>query len=129
MRPSSPAGFGFLGPRPVFLLPGTPVSCLCAYEFFAGPTIRALGGLPRAWPHARRPARLASKIVSELGRVDYVRVKFEGDCVVPVRTSGASILSSTTIADGVVILTADREGYREGETVSVLLYDAWSAIA
>ena len=129
MRPSSPAGFGFLGARPVFLLPGNPVSCLCAYEFFAGPTIRALGGLPRAWPHARRSAPLASKIVSELGRVDYVRVKLDGDRVAPVMTSGASILSSTTIADGVVIVGADREGYREGETVTVLLYDPWGAIA
>jgi len=128
MRPSSPAGFGFLGARPVFLLPGNPVSCLCAYEFFAGPTIRALGGLPRAWPHARRSAPLASKIVSELGRVDYVRVKLDGDRVVPVMTSGASILSSTTIADGVVIVGADREGYREGETVTVLLYDFWAAL-
>ena len=40
-------------------LPGNPVSCLCAYEFFAGPTIRALGGRSRDWPHprARGPAR------------------------------------------------------------------------
>src|SRR5690606_38452447 len=36
MRPSSPAGFGRLGPALVFLLPGNPVSCLCAYDFFAG---------------------------------------------------------------------------------------------
>ena len=92
-------------------------------------TIRALGGLPWAWPHVRRSAPLASKIVSELGRVDYVRVKLDGDRVAPVMTSGASILSSTTIADGVVIVGADREGYREGETVTVLLYDPWGAIA
>jgi molybdopterin molybdotransferase len=33
LRPASPAGFGFLpGSRPVFLLPGNPVSCLCAYD-------------------------------------------------------------------------------------------------
>ena len=126
MRPSSPAGFGFLGPdslRPAFLLPGNPVSCLCAYEFFAGPTIRALGGLPRRWPHARRRCQVASKIVSALGRTDYMRVAVAGDQVTPIMTSGASILSSTTRADGVVIIAEDEEGHGEGAWVEVLLYD------
>ena len=44
MRPSSPTGFGTLGGALVFLLPGNPVSALCAYDFFAGRAIRALGG-------------------------------------------------------------------------------------
>ncbi|UQA62100.1 gephyrin-like molybdotransferase Glp [Polyangium aurulentum] len=127
MRPSSPAGFGFVPRdgrlRPVFLLPGNPVSCLCAYEFFGGPTIRAMGGLPRAWPHPRVKARLAAKIVSELGRMDYVRVKLQGDLVTPIMTSGASILSSTTRADGVVLVPAGLEGHAEGEEVEVFLYD------
>jgi molybdopterin molybdotransferase len=126
MRPSSPAGFGFFGPdrrQFAFLLPGNPVSCLCAYEFFAGPTLRGLGGLPRAWPHRSQRFPVASKIVSELGRVDYVRVAVEGNQVTPIMTSGASILSSTTRASGVVIVEAAREGYGEGEEVDVLLYD------
>lgn len=130
MRPSSPAGFGFLRPRaaggrevPVFLLPGNPVSCLCAYEFFAGPVLRALGGRPRDWPHRRRRCTVARKIVSELGRTDYTRVTVEGDLVTPLMTSGASILSSTTRADGVVLVPADHEGHGEGEQVDVLLYD------
>ncbi|MSP25974.1 MAG: molybdopterin molybdenumtransferase MoeA [Myxococcales bacterium] len=125
MRPSSPAGFGFLpNSRPIFLLPGNPVSSLCAYEFFAGPTIRALGGRRRSWPHRVREARLATKLVSELGRTDYARVRFDAEGrVVPLMTSGASILSSTTLADGVVIVPDDREGYDEGELVVVSLYD------
>ncbi|HVY44940.1 MAG TPA: gephyrin-like molybdotransferase Glp [Minicystis sp.] len=124
MRPASPAGFGFVGARPVFLLPGNPVSCLAAYEFFAGPTIRALGGRRRAWPHPRVRGVLAAKIASELGRTDYVRVALDGGRVTPIMTSGASILSSTTRADGVVLVPADREGHAEGEAVEVLLYDA-----
>jgi len=127
MRPSSPAGFGFYGPEArqklIVLLPGNPVSCLCAYDFFAGPAIRALGGLPRAWPYPRRACRAGAKFVSELGRVDYVRVRVDGDQVFPIMTSGASILSSTTRADGVVIIPAGEEGYAEGEPVEVLLYD------
>jgi molybdopterin molybdotransferase len=127
LRPASPAGFGFVrrpgGAAPVFLLPGNPVSCLCAYELFAGPTIRALGGRSRAWPHRRKRCTVAKKIVSELGRTDYVRVKVDGDTVTPIMTSGASILSSTVRADGVVIVADDHEGHGEGEVVEVLLYD------
>ncbi|HEX4421505.1 MAG TPA: gephyrin-like molybdotransferase Glp [Kofleriaceae bacterium] len=124
LRPASPAGFGFLPTGcPVFLLPGNPVSCLCAYEFFAGPTIRALGGRSRAWPHRRARLPLAAKIVSELGRTDYMRVAIVGGRVAPIMTSGASILSSTTRADGVVIVAAHHEGHGEGEEVEVQLYD------
>ncbi|MCE2392111.1 MAG: molybdopterin molybdotransferase MoeA [Proteobacteria bacterium] len=123
MRPSGPAGGGRIGESYVFLLPGNPVSCLCAYEFFAGPTLRALGGRPRAWPHRRRRARLARKLSSQVGRTDYVRVELRGGEVVPIATSGASILSSTVRASGAVIVPRELEGLPEGAEVEVLLYD------
>jgi molybdopterin molybdotransferase len=123
MRPSSPAGVGRVDERWVFLLPGNPVSCLCAYEFFAGPALRALGGRPRGWPHRRVRLPLARKIGSAIGRVDYVRVAIEHGRVVPVATSGASILSSTVRAAGAVIVPRGLEGVPEGAEVEVLLYD------
>ena len=134
MRPSSPAGVGRLPAlaggreRFVFLLPGNPVSCLCAYEFFAGPTLRALGGRPRRWPHRRVELPLARKIASAVGRTDYVRVAIEGGRVVPLATSGASILSSTVRADGCVIVPRGAEGMPEGAVVEVLLYDDTSPV-
>jgi molybdopterin molybdotransferase len=147
MRPSSPAGVGRIPARAgalganhprhaprsepqaseaavwVFLLPGNPVSCLCAYEFFAGPTLRALGGRSRAWPHRRVRLPLARKLTSAIGRVDYVRVAIEQGHVVPLSTSGASILSSTVRAAGVVLVPRGLEGVPEGAEVEVLLYD------
>jgi molybdopterin molybdotransferase len=66
----------------------------------------------------------AAKFVSVLGRTDYTRVVLEARGARPLMTSGASILSSTTRADGVVIVPDEREGYDEGEEVEVLLYDA-----
>ena len=58
MRPSSPTGLGRIGDRLVFLLPGNPVSSLCAYDFFAGRAIRVLGGRAGgvAVPIGARPA-------------------------------------------------------------------------
>jgi molybdopterin molybdotransferase len=128
MRPSSPAGVGRIEDRFVFLLPGNPVSCLCAYEFFAGPVVRALGGRSPAWPHRRVQLPLSRKIVSAIGRTDYVRVAVEQGRAVPLATSGASILSSTVRATGCVIVPREQEGAPEGSEVEVLLYDdvEWS---
>ncbi len=123
MRPSSPTGVGRIGDRLVLLLPGNPVSCLCAYEFFAGPVIRALGGRPWAWPHPRVRLPLARKIASEVGRTDYVRVAVEEGRALPLATSGASILSSTVRAAGCVIVPRELEGMPEGAEVEVRLYD------
>lgn len=123
MRPSSPAGFGRVGGTLVFLLPGNPVSCLCAYDFFAGRALRILGGRAPAWPHAVRRAVLTRKIASQVGRVDYCRVRLGDDGAEPLALSGASILSSTTRADGFVIVPGDSEGQAAGTAVDVYLYE------
>src|SRR5205814_8985779 len=54
LRPASPTGLGYLDGRPRFLLPGNPVSCLCAYDLFAGPAVRKPGGRPTALPYRRQ---------------------------------------------------------------------------
>jgi molybdopterin molybdotransferase len=122
MRPSSPTGLGRLGDRLVFLLPGNPVSTLCAYDFFAGRAIRALGGGSTSWPYRSIRATLARKISSPIGRLDYARVKVIAGRVEPIAVGGASILSSTTRADGFVIVADDNEGFPEGAEVEVWLY-------
>jgi molybdopterin molybdotransferase len=122
MRPSSPTGMGRIGTTLVFLLPGNPVSCLCAYDFFAGRAIRALAGRSRDWPHRHVTARLMRKLVSTVGRCDYARVMVQGNEAEPLAISGAGILSSTTRADGFVIIPADSEGFAAGAEVDVMLY-------
>jgi molybdopterin molybdotransferase len=122
MRPSSPAGMGILDGRLVFLLPGNPVSCLCAYDFFAGRAIRMMAGLGENWPYVERRLRLRRKLVSTVGRVDYARVKIVAGEIEPMAISGASILSSTTRADGFVVVPEDSEGYPPGAEVLVWLY-------
>jgi molybdopterin molybdotransferase len=123
MRPSSPTGMGRLGRRLVFLLPGNPVSCLCAYDFFAGRAIRALGGRDLGWPYRTVRGRLARKISSEIGRLDYARVTVSQGSVTPLAIGGASVLSSTTRADGFLLIAANLEGHAEGSEVEVYLYD------
>ena len=96
IRPSSPAGMGMIGAALVFLLPGNPVSCLCAYDFFAGRALRRFAGGRDEWPYSTRRVILGRKLVSEMGRVDYCRIRIDADRAEPLAVSGASILSSTT---------------------------------
>jgi molybdopterin molybdotransferase len=122
MRPSSPTGLGRICRRLIFLLPGNPVSSLCAYDFFAGRAIRALGGRDNAWPYRTTHGTLNRKISSPIGRLDYTRVKIADGVVEPLATTGASMLSSTTRADGFVIVGDDSEGFAAGSEVEVWLY-------
>src|SRR5262245_51848994 len=123
VRPASPAGVGFISGRPVFLLPGNPVACLCAYDLFAGGAVRRLGGRSDELPYRIVERPVAGAIKSIVGRVEYVRVMDGPDGVCPVSATGASMLSSTVIADGFVLVPPDRDGFSVGERVAVYRYD------
>jgi molybdopterin molybdotransferase len=99
------------------------VSALCAYDFFAGRAIRALGGRAKAWPYRSVRGTLARKVSSPIGRLDYARVRISDGHVEPLSISGASLLSSTTRADGFVIVDQDSEGFPAGTDVDVWLYE------
>jgi len=122
MRPSSPTGLGRFGNKLVFLLPGNPVSALCAYDFFAGRAIRVLGGRQSEWPYRTFRGPLTRKISSQIGRLDYARVRIVDGRIEPLAIAGASILSSTTRADGFVIVPDDSEGFAAGAEVETWLY-------
>ncbi len=121
LRPAGPTGFGTLRGRLVFLLPGNPVASLCAYDLFAGRALRRMVGRPTELPYFRVTLPLAEAVRSAPGRVDYVRVRVVGGAAHPV-PGGASMLSTTTRADGFVLVPRDAEGLAGGEAVTVYLY-------
>ena len=125
MRPSSPTGIGRVGDSLVFLLPGNPVSCLAAYDVFAGEMVRKMSGMPPEWPYTPIDGVLNDKIASDIGRLDYCRVSISDDdaSISPLAISGASILSSTTRADGFVLVPSELEGYAAGRTIQAWRYD------
>jgi molybdopterin molybdotransferase len=75
-------------------------------------------------PYRTTGLSVAAKIVSAVGRVDYVRVRVTPAGVEPIAVSGASMLSTTVVADGFVLVERDREGFAPGEPVAVYLYDS-----
>ena len=88
-----------------------------------GRALRLRGGRSADWPHRMVRLPVGRKIVSAIGRVDYCRVRIVEGSIEPIALSGASILSSTTRADGFVIVPSESEGYGPGSEVDVYLYD------
>ena len=123
MKPGSPFGMGFVGERPVFLIPGSPVAAMITADAFVGSAIRRRLGQDVGFAHVRLRGRLRQKIVSSIGRTEFVRVQIREDLTVEkVRVSGSSILSSATRADGLLVIDEEVEGYAEGTEVEVYHY-------
>lgn len=122
LRPAGPTGFGLVRGKPVFLLPGNPVSSLCSYDLFAGRAVRLLAHLNPAIPYAQKQLQLSKKILSQQGRVDYVRIQIQNEFAIPVANSGASILSSTTKADGFLLVDESHAEIAEGSIVNAYAY-------
>lgn len=122
MRPSAPTGVGTVNGVRVLILPGNPVACLAAYDFFALPVVRLLAGRSPDWPYRSIERTLSRRLVSQVGRTDYARVVADGEFVEPIAISGSSVLSSVTRATGFVVVPAALEGYAEGTTVTVHCY-------
>jgi molybdopterin molybdotransferase len=126
IRPGSPTAFGLREGKPVFALPGNPVSSLVTFEVFVRPALRKMMG--DAQP-VRPPVRaaLAEPVRKKAGRVQFLRVLVgleNGELV--ARSAGnqhTGILRTMVAADGLAVLPEDRTAFEAGEKVDVhLLY-------
>ena len=52
-----------------------------------------------------------------------MRLRIENECAFFIAAGGASILSSTTLADAFLLTEEESEGFAEGDEVRVWLYD------
>lgn len=118
VSPGKPAALGFISKTPVICLPGYPVAGLVILYFFARPGIRKLGSIPEV-PVPVLRKRLAAKISSKIGYINFIRVVFEGDRVRPLTGAKSGALSSAAKADGYVLVPEHIEGYEEGQEVDV----------
>lgn len=125
IRPGHPVGFGCVGERLHFMLPGNPVAAYVCFRAFVRPALGLLCGLTPELafrPERTTRARLARKLPSVVGRTDFVRVRFtpSGE-VEPVSGGGAGALSTVTRADGIVVVARELEGLEAGVDVEVEL--------
>jgi putative molybdopterin biosynthesis protein len=73
LKPGKPICLAAHQRRPVVILPGFPTSAIFTFHEFVAPVIRELAGLPPT-EHQSVSARLAQRIVSVQGRLEYVLV-------------------------------------------------------
>jgi molybdopterin molybdotransferase len=122
ISPGKPTALGIIDDTPIVCLPGFPVAGLVALYFFVRPGIRKLASIPEV-PKLTLRRRLAAKISSKIGYVNFIRVVFEGDRVRPLAGAKAGALSSVSRADGFMLIPENVEGYDEGEEVNVFLIE------
>ncbi|MFO0726839.1 MAG: gephyrin-like molybdotransferase Glp [Myxococcota bacterium] len=126
VKPASPTGFGLIAGTPVLLAPGFPVASFVAWDLFGRAIVERMLGLVPRLPYALEEVRLAHAIEKPEGRVDLVRVILgeaqEGRRLASAIPGGAALLSTTTRADGFLLLPAGRARFAAGELIAAHLY-------
>jgi putative molybdopterin biosynthesis protein len=130
IMPGKPIIIGAVKGKPVFGIPGYPVSAIIAFEQFVAPLICALLGQPEK-EREEAPVELTRKIASKLGVEEFVRVKLGAvgkRIVATPLPRGAGSITSITEADGIIRIPNQIEGLRDDETVSAELLGPISSV-
>jgi molybdenum cofactor synthesis domain-containing protein len=126
IRPAKPLCFAVVRRRPVFGLPGNPVSSLVSFELFARPALLAMmGHVENLRPEviARAEHAFTRRPDGKL-HLDRVRVRVEDGrfVVAGVGKQESNMLAATALADGLALLP-DGDGVDAGTDVRVMLLD------
>ena len=124
VKPGGPTAFGMKDGKPVFSLPGNPVSALITFEAFVRPALLRMMGRKRVV----RPlvkATLTGEMRKKPGKVHFLRVGIEVRGGEYFATSAGDqntgILRTMVLADALAVLPADKTYFAAGETVGVFL--------
>jgi len=124
MKPGGPTAFGVREGRPVFSLPGNPVSTMVTFEIFVRPALLRMMGRRRVI----RPTvkvTLAEEVRKKPGKVQFVRLRLDREGKgFTGRSSGdqnTGILKTMLMADAMAVLPADSSRFATGEEVDALL--------
>ena len=130
IMPGKPIVIGSVGNKPVFGIPGYPVSAIIAFEQFVQPLLHAWLGQP-APQRETVDVQPTKKIASKLGVEEFLRVKLGevgGRIVATPLPRGAGTITSITEADGIIRIPNHVEGINDNEIVSAELLRSLPAI-
>ncbi len=123
LKPGKPTIIGLADGKPVFGLPGHPLSAMVSFHRIVRPIVRRMGGETDLWEPVAS-ARLSRKVASDSGRTEYVRVRLEhaaGETVAEPLFGKSAALSSLIAARGLVEIPLGVEGLDADTPVDVLL--------
>lgn len=112
IMPGKPLVMGAVSNKPVFGIPGYPVSAIVAFEQFVHPVICRMLGQPEK---ERQKAEVmpAKKITSKLGVEEFLRVKLGkvgNKIIATTLPRGAGCITTITEADGIIRIPNHVEG-------------------
>lgn len=124
MKPGAPLAFAMVDERPVFGLPGNPVSTLVSFEVFVRPALLRMARHPRVF-RPIRSALLAEDYRKSAGSMHFVRVTLERrgeDCFAfPTGDQSSGVLLSMVRAEGLAVIAAEATHVPAGTEVPVQL--------
>ena len=130
IMPGKPIIVGKIDNKPIFGIPGYPVSAIIAFEQFVKPLIDQMKGQPEQ-ARTRIDVEPTRKVASKLGLEEFVRVKLGtvGDRVVATALPrGAGCITSITEADGIIRIPEHMEGLKDNQTIKAELLKPTFAI-
>ena len=122
IRPGKPTIFASLWGKPVFGLPGHPVSCSMVVLRFVLPLVARMKGETCPVRSCSVRGILGTNVPSSYGVEEYVRVKTErqeGSLVVTPIFGKSSVISTLSKADGFFVVPEGAEGLEAGVEVEV----------
>jgi molybdopterin molybdotransferase len=126
MRPGRPLAFGRMEGKPLFGLPGNPVSSMVSFEQFIRPAILKMRGYRSIFRRALR-AEIKEGYKKKQGLKYFLRARVElrGRKYVAALTGeqGSGILKSMVLANGLIVLPENVASVKPGDEVAVQLLD------
>jgi molybdopterin molybdotransferase len=127
IKPGKPNLFGLAaGDKPVFGLPGNPVSALVSFHQLVKPAVLKMMGAPEGEALVL-PVRLKETTRQKPGRLGWLRGRthLQGDDLSAslIGGQGSHMLSGLALADVLVEIPAEASGAKVGETVRALKLD------
>lgn len=125
VKPGKPTILAAASGKPVFGLPGNPVSAMVIADLFVAPTLYRLLGC--AAPPQQRSVRanITHNLPSQAGRVDYTPTRLVmrgGDQWAEPIFGKSNQIFTLVYADGMIVTPRDSNGLSAGETVEVRLF-------
>jgi len=125
IHPGKPTIVALAGEKPVFGLPGNPVSAMVLFELFVAPTIKRLLGQADPDGFRQVSARLTRRVASAPGLEAYVQARLEqreGELWAEPLFGKSNLIFTMVHADGMIHVPLDRSGIEAGELADVRLF-------
>jgi molybdopterin molybdotransferase len=125
VKPGKPTILAVAEGKPVFGLPGNPVSAMVIADLFVTPTLYRMQGCQVPPPRPSLWAQLTHNLASAPGREDYIPVRLvrrEGEWWAEPVFGKSNLIYTLVRADGLLTIPADANGLSAGEHVEVRLF-------